>query len=109
MRIIVQLGGVQAGRAGHAGRTENLHHLVFRMFASPTGEYFIEFLCVLNAFFHVLKARIDQQFGFVDYDHVIHPGTNGKMVEVCAAMGLTNLQNVNAVIAANLKNYHAYC
>jgi dTDP-4-amino-4,6-dideoxygalactose transaminase len=55
------------------------------------------------------KIRLMRNFGFVDYDHVIHPGTNGKMVEVCAAMGLTNLQNVNAVIAANLKNYHAYC
>ena len=30
-----------------------------------------------------------RNFGFSGYDNVIHPGTNGKMVEVCAAMGLS--------------------
>jgi dTDP-4-amino-4,6-dideoxygalactose transaminase len=37
------------------------------------------------------KARLMRNFGFAGYDNVIHPGTNGKMIEVCAAMGLTNL------------------
>jgi dTDP-4-amino-4,6-dideoxygalactose transaminase len=30
--------------------------------------------------------RLMRNFGFVHYDKVIHPGTNGKMIEVCAAM-----------------------
>ncbi|MGH8488238.1 MAG: DegT/DnrJ/EryC1/StrS family aminotransferase [Gammaproteobacteria bacterium] len=52
--------------------------------------------------------RLMRNFGFAGYDNVIHPGTNGKMVEVCAAMGLANLDHVDEVIAANRRNYHAY-
>lgn len=55
------------------------------------------------------KMRLMRNFGFVGYDDVIHPGTNGKMVEICAAMGLTNLKYIDTVIEANRKNYHAYC
>ncbi len=55
------------------------------------------------------KIRLMRNFGFVNYDNVIHPGTNGKMVEICAAMGLTNLDYIDTVIDANRKNYHAYC
>lgn len=53
-------------------------------------------------------ARLMRNFGFVEADNVIHPGTNGKMVEVCAAMGLTNLGCIDQVIEANRRNYHAY-
>ena len=49
-----------------------------------------------------------RNFGFAGYDRVIHPGTNGKMVEVCAAMGLSNLEQIDTVIEANARNYHAY-
>lgn len=52
--------------------------------------------------------RLMRNFGFSGYDNVIHPGTNGKMIEVCAAMGLVNLDHVDAVIEANRHNYHAY-
>jgi dTDP-4-amino-4,6-dideoxygalactose transaminase len=52
--------------------------------------------------------RLMRNFGFVDFDKVIHPGTNGKMIEVCAAMGLTNLDYIETVIAANRHNYEAY-
>lgn len=52
--------------------------------------------------------RLMRNFGFSSYDNVIHPGTNGKMTEICAAMGLTNLDTINAVIAANRRNYEAY-
>jgi len=55
------------------------------------------------------KMRLMRNFGFVGYDDVIHPGTNGKMVEICAAMGLTNLEYIDTVIDANRKNYHRYC
>lgn len=52
--------------------------------------------------------RLMRNFGFSGYDQVIHPGTNGKMVEICAAMGLANLDYIDSVIEANRRNYHAY-
>ncbi|MEN1941726.1 DegT/DnrJ/EryC1/StrS family aminotransferase [Luteimonas sp. MJ174] len=52
--------------------------------------------------------RLMRNFGFKGYDNVIHPGTNGKMIEVCAAMGLTNLQHFDDIVAANRRNYAAY-
>src|SRR3546814_14713893 len=41
--------------------------------------------------------RLIRNFGFKGYDNVIHPGTNGKMIEVCAAMGLANLDGFDGV------------
>ena len=35
--------------------------------------------------------------GFADYDEVGHVGTNGKMSEVAAAMGLTSLESLRRV------------
>jgi len=52
--------------------------------------------------------RLMRNFGFQGYDNVIHPGTNGKMVEVCAAMGLTNLDMLDEVFASNRRNHAAY-
>ncbi|MCX7098544.1 MAG: DegT/DnrJ/EryC1/StrS family aminotransferase [Methylococcales bacterium] len=52
--------------------------------------------------------RLMRNFGFAGLDNVIHPGTNGKMIEVAAAMGLVNLDAIDSVIAANRRNYHAY-
>lgn len=54
------------------------------------------------------KMRLMRNFGFSGFDNVIYPGTNGKMIEVCAAMGLTNLEYIDTVIAANRRNYLAY-
>lgn len=54
-------------------------------------------------------TRLMRNFGFAGVDNVIHPGTNGKMVEVCAAMGLTNLDCIDSVIETNRRNYYAYC
>lgn len=53
------------------------------------------------------KMRFMRNFGFSG-DKVIHPGTNGKMIEICAAMGLTNLDYIDTIIDANRNNYHAY-
>jgi len=52
--------------------------------------------------------RLMRNFGFKGYDNVIHPGTNGKMIEVCAAMGLANLDGFDGVIEANQRNHAAY-
>jgi dTDP-4-amino-4,6-dideoxygalactose transaminase len=54
------------------------------------------------------KLRLMQNFGFAGYDNVIYIGTNGKMSEVCAAMGLTNLEGLDARIERNRLNYLAY-
>lgn len=54
------------------------------------------------------KIRLMHNFGFAGYDKVIYLGTNGKMSEVAAAMGLTNLESVKEFIAINRDNYQAY-
>lgn len=54
------------------------------------------------------KARLMRNFGFVNYDRVSHVGTNGKMNEISAAMGLTSLEDMDAFIATNRANYLAY-
>ena len=52
--------------------------------------------------------RLMRNFGFKGYDNVIHPGTNGKMIEVCAAMGLANLDGFDGIVEANRRNHAAY-
>jgi len=54
------------------------------------------------------KMRLMKNFGFAGYDTVIYVGTNGKMSEVSAAMGLTGLESLDEFIAANRRNYLAY-
>jgi dTDP-4-amino-4,6-dideoxygalactose transaminase len=55
------------------------------------------------------KIRLMKNFGFAGYDDVVYIGTNGKMTEVSAAMGLTNLESVNDFVSVNRRNYHLYC
>jgi dTDP-4-amino-4,6-dideoxygalactose transaminase len=59
---------------------------------------------------HVLaeKVRLMRNFGFAGYDNVIFPGTNGKMTEIAAAMGLTNFEDLDSFIAINRQNYRQY-
>ncbi|MCE5324499.1 DegT/DnrJ/EryC1/StrS family aminotransferase [bacterium] len=54
------------------------------------------------------KIRLMKNFGFAGYDNVIYIGTNGKMNEVCAAMGLTSLESLDEFIAVNRSNYECY-
>ncbi len=54
------------------------------------------------------KMRLMRNFGFAGFDNVTHPGTNGKMIEVAAAMGLVNLDAIDDVIEVNRRNLHAY-
>ncbi len=48
------------------------------------------------------KKRIDhlKNFGFVDEVTVVAPGINGKMNEICAAMGLLQLKHIDGAIEA---------
>jgi dTDP-4-amino-4,6-dideoxygalactose transaminase len=54
------------------------------------------------------KIRLMKNFGFAGYDNVIYVGTNGKMTEVCAAMGLTGLESLDNFITINRENYQLY-
>ena len=54
------------------------------------------------------KIRLMKNFGFSGYDNVIYIGTNGKMTEVCAAMGLTGLESLEEFVEINRRNYHIY-
>src|ERR1041384_1643687 len=54
------------------------------------------------------KLRMMKNFGFVGYDDVESIGINGKMSEVCAAMGLTSLETLDQVIDTNYRNYEQY-
>jgi dTDP-4-amino-4,6-dideoxygalactose transaminase len=54
------------------------------------------------------RIRLMKNFGFAGYDNVIYIGTNGKMSEVSAAMGLTGLESLEEFISANHRNYIEY-
>jgi dTDP-4-amino-4,6-dideoxygalactose transaminase len=54
------------------------------------------------------RLRLMRNFGFQGADNVVRLGDNGKMPEVCAAMGLAGLSAVGETIEANRRNYDAY-
>lgn len=54
------------------------------------------------------KMRLMRNFGFAGFDDVRHVGTNGKMSEVSAAMGLTSLESLDAIVETNRVNWLAY-
>lgn len=54
------------------------------------------------------RMRLMQNFGFEGYDNVSYIGTNGKMNEVSAAMGLTSLESMDDFIEVNRRNHARY-
>jgi dTDP-4-amino-4,6-dideoxygalactose transaminase len=54
------------------------------------------------------QIRLMKNFGFADYDYVSYVGTNGKMSELSAAMGLTSLESLDEFIDVNRRNYQTY-
>jgi len=54
------------------------------------------------------RVRSMRNFGFAGLDNVIDLGTNGKMSEISAAMGLTSLESLQEFIQINHQNYQAY-
>jgi dTDP-4-amino-4,6-dideoxygalactose transaminase len=54
------------------------------------------------------KIRLMKNFGFSGYDEVTYIGTNGKMSEISAAMGLTSLESLSDFIQTNRQNYQQY-
>lgn len=55
-----------------------------------------------------LRMRQMKNFGFTGYDQVDSIGTNGKMNEISAAMGLTNLESMADFIAINRSHHQRY-
>lgn len=54
------------------------------------------------------SIRLMKNFGFVGYDDAEVIGINGKMTEICAAMGVTGLAHIDAFITRNRENYSRY-
>jgi dTDP-4-amino-4,6-dideoxygalactose transaminase len=54
------------------------------------------------------KLRRLRNFGFEDYDLVADLGTNGKMTEPSAAMGLTSIESMEEFVACNRTNLALY-
>ena len=54
------------------------------------------------------KMRLMKNFGFSNYDQTDYIGTNGKLNEVSAAFGLTNLESMQDFIDINHRNYQQY-
>ena len=88
---------------GNFGRAEVLSFHATKFFNSLEGG-----AVVTNEDDLAETMRLMRNFGFAGLDNVIHPGTNGKMVEVCAAMGLTNFDFIDTVVEANRRNHEAY-
>jgi dTDP-4-amino-4,6-dideoxygalactose transaminase len=54
------------------------------------------------------RLRLMVNFGFRGYDNVEHIGTNGKMSEASAAMGLTSLESLDRFRAVHEAHYRLY-
>lgn len=54
------------------------------------------------------RMQLMKNFGFAGYDNVISIGTNGKMNELSAALGLTHLESLDEFAATNQEHYRTY-
>lgn len=54
------------------------------------------------------RVRQMRSYGFVEVDQVVSIGTNAKMSEISAAMGLTSLAALDEIVAVNRANHDAY-
>lgn len=94
------LGGA---RIGNFGRAE-----VFSFHATKFFNCFEGGAVTTNDSALAERLRTIRNFGFAGFDQVDAVGTNAKMTEVCAAMGITNLRSLDEVVAANQHNYETY-
>jgi len=53
------------------------------------------------------RLKLLRNFGFQGYDNVVTLGTNAKMNEFCAAMGLGSLEGLDALVGTNIANRSA--
>jgi dTDP-4-amino-4,6-dideoxygalactose transaminase len=98
------LGCYHGGRMiGNFGRAE-----VFSFHATKFVNTFEGGAIATNDDDLAAKIRLMVNFGFAGYDRVIYLGTNGKMNEISAAMGLTGLDCMERFTAINYQNYQYY-
>jgi dTDP-4-amino-4,6-dideoxygalactose transaminase len=102
--------------AAHAFGCSHKEHMIgsfgnAEMFSFHATKFFNTFeggAIVTNDDDLAAKVRLMKNFGFSGYDNVIYLGTNGKMSEVSAAMGLTGLESTDEFIKVNYRNYKKY-
>jgi dTDP-4-amino-4,6-dideoxygalactose transaminase len=90
-------------RVGNFGDAE-----VFSFHATKFVNCFEGGAIVTNSDEMAEKIRLMKNFGFAGMDNVIYLGTNGKMSEPSAAMGLTSLESMEEFISRNKTNYEHY-
>jgi len=88
---------------GHAGKCE-----IFSFHATKFLNSFEGGAIATNDDEFANKVRLMRNFGFRAFDDAVEIGTNGKMTEICAAMGLTSLESIDEIIGVNYRNYLAY-
>ena len=93
----------QGRMIGNFGRAE-----VFSFHATKFFNTFEGGAIVTNDDELAKRVRLMKNFGFAGYDNVIYLGTNGKMSEISAAMGLTGLDCLDEFLTVNRRNYLAY-
>jgi len=93
-------GGRHVGNFGHAE--------MFSFHATKILNTFEGGAVVTNDDDLARTVRLMRNFGFADYDSVVSVGINGKMSEVCAAMGLASLESLDEFTTVNHRNYNAY-
>jgi len=54
------------------------------------------------------RLRLTRNFGFSGYDNVTELGTNAKMSELSAAVGICSLESMDVFVEANRRNYARY-
>lgn len=96
----VSSNGVHVGNFGDAE--------VFSFHATKFVNCFEGGAIVTNNDDMAAKVRLMKNFGFAGLDKVIYLGTNGKMSEPSAAMGLTSLESMQDFITVNKSNYQRY-
>jgi dTDP-4-amino-4,6-dideoxygalactose transaminase len=97
-------GSTYHGRhVGGRGRAE-----VFSFHATKVVNSFEGGAIVTNDTALAERAVRMRQFGFAGYDTVVDLGTNAKMTEAAAAMGLVSLESLNRFVAINHARYEAY-
>jgi dTDP-4-amino-4,6-dideoxygalactose transaminase len=90
-------------RLGSFGRAE-----VFSLHATKFINAFEGGLIATNDGELATRLKLARNFGFATYDTVVALGTNAKLSEIHAAMGLTNLECMEEIVNKNRENYELY-
>lgn len=93
----------EAGAVGRFGKAE-----VFSFHATKFVNAFEGGAVVTDDDGLAAQMRLERNFGFADYDTVVALGTNAKMSEMSAAMGLTSLEAIEEILRRNQENALAY-